>query len=53
MRIWIDAIKGIYFPSRQITNLLGYIENFDENSEFRIGYKMIPCYDASYEGNEL
>ena len=43
MRIWMDANKKTSFPSRQNTSLLGCFAFFDENDEFCIGYKMIPC----------
>ena len=53
MSIWMNANEGISFPSRQIPSLLGYNAKLDENGEYHIGYKMIPSFDASYEGNEL
>ena len=51
--IWMNANEGISFPSPQIPSLLGYNAKLDENGEYHIGYKMIPSFDASYEGNEL
>ena len=53
MSIWMNANEGISFPSPQIPSLLGYNAKLDENGEYHIGYKMIPSFDASYEGNEL
>ena len=53
MSIWMNANEGISFPSPQIPSLLGYNAKLDENGEYHIGYKMIPFFDASYEGNEL
>ena len=53
MSIWMNANKGISFTSPQIPSLLGYNAKLEENGEYRIGYKMIPSFDASYEGNEL
>ena len=53
MSIWMNANEGISFPSSQIPSLLGYNAKLDENGEYHIGYKMIPSFDASYEGNEL
>ena len=49
----MNANEGISFPSPQIPSLLGYNAKLDENGEYHIGYKMIPSFDASYEGNEL
>ena len=48
----MNANKGISFPSLQIPGVLGYNAKPDENGEHHIGYKMIPSFDASYEGNE-
>ena len=53
MSNWMNANEGISFPSPQIPSLLGYNAKLDENGEYHIGYKMIPSFDASYEGNEL
>ena len=53
MSIWMNANEGISIPSPQIPSLLGYNAKLDENGEYHIGYKMIPYFDASYEGNEL
>ena len=53
MSIWMNANEGITFPSPQIPSLLGYNAKLDENGEYLIDYKMIPLFDASYEGNEL
>ena len=53
MSIWMNANEGISFPNPQIPSLLGYNANLDENDEYHIGYKMIPSFDASCEGNEL
>ena len=53
MSFWMNANEGISFPSPQIPSLLGYNAKLDENGEYHIGYKMIPSFDASYEGNEL
>ena len=53
MSIWMNANEGISFPSPQIPNLLGYNAKLDENGEYHVGYKMIPSFDASYEGSEL
>ena len=52
MSIWMNANEGISFPSRQIPSLLGYKAKLDENGEYHIGYKMVPSFDASYEGNK-
>ena len=49
----MNANEGIPFPSPQIPSLLGYSAKLDENGEYHVGYKMIPSFDASYEGNEL
>ena len=53
MIIWINANEGISFPSPQIPSLLGYNAKLDENGGYHIGYRMIPTFDASYEGNKL
>ena len=53
MSIWMNANEGISFPSPQIPSLLGYNAKLDENGEYHIGYKMIPSFDASYEGKCL
>ena len=53
MIIWMNANEGISFPIPQIPSLLGYNAKFDENGEYHIGYKKIPSFDSSYEGNEL
>ena len=53
MSIWMNENEGISFPSPQIPGLLDYNANLDENGEYHIGYKMIPSFDASSEGNEL
>ena len=53
MSIWMNANEGISFPTPQIPSLLGYNAKHDEKGEYNIGYKMIPSFDASYEGNEL
>ena len=52
MSSWMNANEGISFPSPQIPSLLGYNAKLDENGEYPIGYKMIPSFDASSEGNE-
>ena len=53
MSIWMNENEGISFPSPQILGLLDYNANLDDNGEYHIGYKMIPSFDASSEGNEL
>ena len=32
---------------------VGYNAKLGENGGYHIGYKMIPSFEASYEGNEL
>ena len=49
----MNANEGISFPSPEIPSLLGYFAKLDGNVEGHLGYKMIPSFDASYEGNEL
>ena len=53
MSIWMNANEETSFPSPQIPSLLGYNAKLDENGEYQMGYKTIPSFDASYEGNEL
>ena len=53
MSIRVNDKERTTFPTPQIPSLLGYNVTLDQNGEYHIGYKMIPSFYASYEGNEL
>ena len=45
----MKANEEISFPSHQIPSMLGYNTKLYESDEYRIGYKTMPSFDASYE----